>query len=361
MCRGAAAAAEPFAANVSPSYDAAGNMTSDGIYNYAYDAWNRLVKVTRLGPTASPQVIATYAYDGLGRRYMKHVEGSGPASAGGRNRTEYFFYDNQWRVLETRNDQNLATRQYVWGMQYIDELICVDVDTNGDGDCTDEGESGCGFERYRYFQDANWNVVGIWADHAMRLVERYEYDPYGTCRIFSGWDSSAGCEGLSVIGESLVPGGNPIRYAGYYFDDETGMYHVRHRMYSPGLQRWLQRDPLGVGLPLDGGFGSQRQPRVSPRMQYSDGGNIYEYAGDMAIDSTDPSGLRRYERPGYKPKVNGCGPGDWRRAFVPNGISCGFRTGDPGVVGWIDFTQACNTHDECYGHCNSLKADCDKQ
>ena len=32
-------------------YDAAGNLVDDGLYRYAYDAWNRLVKVTRPGPS----------------------------------------------------------------------------------------------------------------------------------------------------------------------------------------------------------------------------------------------------------------------------------------------------------------------
>jgi len=38
-----------------------------------------------------------------------------------------------------------------------------------------------------------------------------------------------------------LPYGNPILFAGYFHDNETGLYHVRHRMYSPTLQRWLQR------------------------------------------------------------------------------------------------------------------------
>jgi YD repeat-containing protein len=29
------------------TYDAAGNLTYDGVYQYAYDAWNRMVSVTK--------------------------------------------------------------------------------------------------------------------------------------------------------------------------------------------------------------------------------------------------------------------------------------------------------------------------
>jgi RHS repeat-associated protein len=203
--------------------------------------------------------------NGAGWRYRKEVTNSGD-----RDRTEYFYYDNQWRLLEARNDDDLATRQYVWGTQYIDELICIDVDTNSNGDCTDDySHETYGFERYRPFQDANWNVVGIWAEHAGQIVERYEYDAYGASRVFKGWDADAACEPLNVIGASLIPGGNPIRYAGYYYDDETGLYHVRHRMYSPGTQRWMQRDGA----------------------EYVDGPDLYAYVLANPVKSVDPKGL----------------------------------------------------------------------
>ena len=41
---------------------------------------------------------------------------------------------------------------------------------------------------------------------------------------------------------------NDIRYCGYRFDNESGLYHVRHRYLHPTLGRWLSRDPLeGLG------------------------------------------------------------------------------------------------------------------
>ena len=48
-------------------------------------------------------------------------------------------------------------RQFVWGGQYIDEILAMGVDTNSDGDCVDEG----GSQRYLYAQDANYNVVAV--------------------------------------------------------------------------------------------------------------------------------------------------------------------------------------------------------
>jgi len=132
-----------------------------------------------------------------------------------------------------------------------------------------------GSKRYFYCQDANWNVIAL--RQGSNIVERYEYDPYGNVRIFKGYDSAAGHEDLTVVSDSTVRDvtdpplacGNPILFAGDFYDNETGLYHVRHRMYSPTLARWLQRDPLG----------------------YVDGMNLHGYARTNPVRFRDPSGM----------------------------------------------------------------------
>ena len=62
------------------------------------------------------------------------------------------------------------------------------------------------------------------------------YDPYGRPTFMDGtWGSPGGTSGKE----------NRILYAGYFWDAESGLYHVRHRMYHPTLGRWMQRDPAG--------------------------------------------------------------------------------------------------------------------
>jgi RHS repeat-associated protein len=63
--------------------------------------------------------------------------------------------------------------------------------------------------------------------------------------------------------------GNLPLYAGYWWDDAIGLYHVRHRVYRPEWGRWLQRDPLG----------------------YAPGWNLYQYVNGMPWASVDPMGL----------------------------------------------------------------------
>jgi RHS repeat-associated protein len=63
--------------------------------------------------------------------------------------------------------------------------------------------------------------------------------------------------------------GNLPIYAGYWWDEAIGLYHVRHRVYRPEWGRWLQRDPLG----------------------YAPGWNLYQYVNGMPWGSVDPMGL----------------------------------------------------------------------
>jgi len=68
---------------------------------------------------------------------------------------------------------------------------------------------------------------------------------------------------------STPPYDNSILFAGYYRDEETGLYHVRNRTYHPALGRWMQRDPAG----------------------YQDGMSLYEYVKSRAGSQRDPQGL----------------------------------------------------------------------
>ena len=61
---------------------------------------------------------------------------------------------------------------------------------------------------------------------------------------------------------------NDVLYCGYRFDPQTGLYHVRNRMYHAQLGRCLQRDPKG----------------------YVDGLGLYEYCKSGPVIGTDPYG-----------------------------------------------------------------------
>jgi RHS repeat-associated protein len=99
-----------------------------------------------------------------------------------------------------------------------------DRDTDADGTLN---------ERLYVSQDANYNVSAIF-DNSGTVVERYVYDPFGQATILdASWNVLAASAFAWVY---LHQGGR--------FDTTSGLYHFRHRDYSPTLGRWTSLDPL---------------------------------------------------------------------------------------------------------------------
>ena len=63
--------------------------------------------------------MGTLKYDGLGRRNVKKIENSGDW-----NGTYRYTCDGQ-KVAETRDASDTLLKQYLWGTQYIDELVQI--------------------------------------------------------------------------------------------------------------------------------------------------------------------------------------------------------------------------------------------
>ena len=79
-------------------------------------------------------------------------------------------------MIETRNGSDDVLKQHIWGTRYVDELLQIGIND----DPTDAGEDDCE-TFYWALQDANYNVLGVTLSSG-RLVERYEYTPYGRTR-----------------------------------------------------------------------------------------------------------------------------------------------------------------------------------
>ena len=315
-----------------PTYDAVGNMTYDGNYSYTYDGWNRMVTVTRARPDGVDagtdpdlgSVIATLTYDGLGRRTSKDITNSGDWDG-----TYYSYYDG-WKVVELRDGSEQVLKQYTWGRQYMDELLLIAINQDPQNAYLPVGleENLC--ERFFWvLQDANYNVLGL-VNAAGKLIERYEYTPYGQRTIFShGWNiidinndgkvsladqtivateygTSDPASPADVTGDGKVTlaeltmvathygwgdydidplvtrpvlesprasavtaGLCDIGHQGLLFDKEFGLINNRNRYLSPKLGRYTQRDPAG----------------------YTDGMNLYQYEKSNPVNNTDPTGL----------------------------------------------------------------------
>ncbi len=332
-------------AEETPTHDAAGNLTYDGLHKYTYDAWNRLAAVERAwrdsdGNLQIGSVVASMEYDGLGRRTVKRV-GDGDANTcemGDWEATYHVYWDN-WRMIETRNGQGSGQvlKQHVWGLTYVDELVQIAI--NQDPENADTGtykENLC--ENFFYIlQDAHYNVLGVVNPKGV-LIERYEYTPYGQRTVFShGWspadfddDGDVDSDDSQDLVEAIIGGSEPpeSRYdlngsgtvtsedsspfnsykdtalavaqdplvtyptlqsrqtrAGVTCVDLIGLCEIGHQGLSHDREFGLIYNRHRMLHPVLGRF-LQRDPN-----EYDDGMSLYQYVGSNPHNRLDPEGL----------------------------------------------------------------------
>ncbi len=75
---------------------------------------------------------------------------------------------------------------------------------------------------------------------------------------------------------------NPLRYRGYYYDNETGMYYLQSRYYNPQLCRFISADQYNYINTVD----------------YA-GTNAYVYCSNDPINYQDPKGTIKPDKEGY--------------------------------------------------------------
>jgi YD repeat-containing protein len=198
-----------------PAYDQAGNTTTIPIpsslttgYTATYDAWNRLVSLTS-GSTS----VATYSYDGLGRRIIKGIYIGGTL-----DHNEHAYFNEDWQSLEVRKEvsgtiNSNPLEQYVWHPFYVDAPVLRDYDATTSGSPT----------RYYYTFDVNYNVTAA-TTNAGSPTERYSYSPYGTITFLDG--------SFNVLAGAASQIGNTVAYTGRQFDAESGLHYYRTRDYD---------------------------------------------------------------------------------------------------------------------------------
>jgi len=192
--------------DVSYQHDDNGNMTQKTsgtqVKNYIYDIEDRLVRVE----DGDNNVIATYYYDPFGRRLWKEVDGT----------RSYFLYSDEGLIGEYDSTGN-EIKTYGWTPDSIWGTDPLFLKIDG----------------YYYFyqndhQGTPQKLIGtnglvVWAG---------VYDSFGNCQVE--------VDGIT----------NNLRFAGQYYDDETGLHYNWLRYYDPATGRYLSTDPFGEGLNL---------------------------------------------------------------------------------------------------------------
>ncbi|MGA9722039.1 MAG: RHS repeat-associated core domain-containing protein [Candidatus Binatus sp.] len=172
------------------SYDANGNLTSDGTNTYTWDARNHLTAISG-GATAS------FVYDGFGRRANKTIAGTG----------SQFLYDGLNPVQELQGgapSANLLT-----GLRTDEYFARTDSSNNVSTLLT----------------DALGSTIGL-VGSGQSIGTSYTYEPFGAT-------TTAG-----------ATNGNSYQFTDRE-NDGTGLYSYRARYYSPNFQRFIAQDPMG--------------------------------------------------------------------------------------------------------------------
>jgi len=162
------------------------------------------------------------------------------------------------------------------------------------------------------------NVTAL-VDTSGTVLERVVYDPYGNPTFYDGsWTSPSDTSSYD----------NVVLYCGYRWDGETGLYHVRHRVYHATLGRWNQRDPAG----------------------YADSANFYAYVMTSPLSNADPTGLGLWDMVfGTGPRVSRKPAERWIPHFTRNPTRYDRADGQytvwdgvgPGV--FVPFSEVCES------------------
>jgi RHS repeat-associated protein len=176
--------------------------------------------------------VALYAYDGLGRRIQKDIDGT----------VTTYVYDGE-DILYEFDGLGATLARYTHGPG-IDEPLAMqrDLDASGTFEAT---------ETFTYHADGLGSIVQI-TDSTGTVVRAYAYDSFGRIAAETG---------------TLE---NPYTYTGREHDEESGLTYYRARYYSAEIGRFITEDPIGfLGLNF----------------------NLYRYVNNGPVNWSDPSGL----------------------------------------------------------------------
>ena len=90
--------------------------------------------------------------------------------------------------------------------------------------------NGTSFETYYYVLNLQGDVVKL-----IHYIPGFEYESVATYE-YDAWGNVSSSGRLAEI--------NPLRYRGYYYDNETGFYYLQSRYYDPANRRFINADSL---------------------------------------------------------------------------------------------------------------------
>ena len=210
------------------TYDANGNVLTYGDKSYTWNTGRNLESIVDGNNKYS------YTYDESGIRTSKTVNGVTTS------------YNTNGGTILSQSDGT--------------DTIYFQYDSNG---------SPLGFllngTQYFYITNQMGDVIAI-TDSTGSVIANYSYDEWGNI--------------TDISGDTDIANINPLRYRGYYYDNETGYYYLQSRYYDPSICRFINADipeiaQISKGIPA--------------------GTNSFSYCNNNPLNDSDPTGTIPYK------------------------------------------------------------------
>jgi RHS repeat-associated protein len=214
------------------AYDAAGNLTSDGVQTHGFDAENKIRTVNGISDV--------YRYDGEGNRVRKNF------SSGDQLR---MVYSAGQLIAEYDLSNGSLKKEYVYGPNGLVATIEPALGT-------------------KYATADHLGSPRVITSPSGVVVSRHDYKPFGE-------EVGAGIGGRTIaVGFSVIDGVRQ-KFTAYERDNETNLDYAHARYYSSVQGRFTSVDPL------------MRSASIGEPQTF----NRYSYVLNNPMNSTDPTGL----------------------------------------------------------------------
>jgi len=272
--------------SVTYGYNANGDLLTDGLRSYTYDAESRLAAATTGATDVSPTT--RYAHNALGQRVFKteplYPPTQGDEADPGFMASLIAFFTKLWSPSTSQAEQ--LGYAYVYNEQ---GNLIAEV---GSG-----GTNSAGHVQYIYLPTANGPMpiatvinnatYAVHSDHLNtprkltnsdgQAVWQWSYSAFGEDKPTTAKNRFADLDATPNPGATSVSDVKfNLRYPGQYADEESGLNYNYFRSYDARTGRYSQPDPIG----LDGGW------------------NRFAYVGSDALNGADPFGLAQIDLPG---------------------------------------------------------------
>ena len=243
-------------------YDNGGNIIRQNEYAYSLADTDQLTDGTEI----------VYTYDG--DRSDKLTDFNGESISYDENGCPLAYRDNNCEytrgTLLSKYGANtfeydadgIRTKKNGITFTYVDGKLIRQTGGSGTIDFIYGAGGAIGFKynntTYIYRRNLLGDVTHIY-DTNGTLVARYVYDAWGNHKI------TIDVNGIGTL--------NPIRYRGYYYDTETGLYYLEARYYDPETGRFISQDSIKY--------------IVSTNLT---GLNLYAYCKNNPVMRVDPNG-----------------------------------------------------------------------